>query len=360
MTFKLENDVRELRAYSRKAQELVTKKIMKKPTKELKNSIYNFMDFFVVPPVDIDPYGIIRKLEHVMDEGEDRFKYFVNQLAPKENPETKADIIMGVKGALGTTQIYKIIRHYVITIKKTNNLQLAMILQMTMPMLMKIAKSQLKATKAFVDGIPIGDGIGPLVVASYKTKKGKEISEDVIMSKEKVGNKEVYLIKAAGPGGRLGKLGIGIRNLVKKEKIDHIITIDAGAKLEGERTGSIAEGVGVAMGGIGVDKSYIENVAIENNIPLDAIVIKVSIFEASEPMTKKIYNSLENSRKILEKKIRESKYKKILVIGVGNTCGIDNEKDKTKNLSRRLKPVWKKQKIEKLEEEKKRKRFLGI
>jgi hypothetical protein len=235
-----------------------------------------------------------------------------------------------------------------------------MILQMTMPMLMKIAKSQLKATKAFVDGVPIGDGIGPLVIASYKTKKGCVISDDVIMSKEKVGNKEVFLVKAKGPGGRLGKLGIGIEKLVKKEKIGQIITVDAGAKLEGEITGSIAEGVGVAMGGIGVDKSYIENVAINNNIPLDAIVIKVSIFEASEPMTKKIYDSLENARKVLEKKVNESKYKKILVIGVGNTCGIENEREKVRNLSKKLKPVWRKQKMEKLEGKKKRMGFLRI
>ena len=58
---------------------------------------------------------------------------------------------------------------------------------------------------------------------------------------------------------------------ITEKKIAKIITIDAAAKLEGERTGTIAEGVGVALGGIGVDRTYIENVAVKRKIPLDSI-----------------------------------------------------------------------------------------
>ena len=47
-----------------------------------------------------------------------------------------------------------------------------------------------------------------------------------------------------------------------------LIMVDAAGKLEGEDVGEIAEGVGAAIGGPGVEKYKIERAAIENNIPL--------------------------------------------------------------------------------------------
>ena len=152
------------------------------------------MNFFISSPVDLDPYGILKKIEMIMDQSEKRFNHFVDRLAPKMSAEEKANLKFGLIGALGVNQIYKVIRHYVITIKKTNNLQLAMVLQMSMPMLIKIAKANVKATQAFVDGTPIGDAIGPMVAASYKSKEGAEVSRDVIVSKEKVAGKNVFVM----------------------------------------------------------------------------------------------------------------------------------------------------------------------
>ena len=165
MVWKLEADMEKLDMYAAKTKEAVLKKISKNPDKKLKEAVNNFMNFFVSTPVELDPYGIVRKIEHVMNESERRFNYFVDQVAPKMNPIDKANLKFGLLGALGVNQIYKVIRHYVLTIKKSNNLQLAMILQMSMPMLMKIAKANVKATKAFLNGVPIGDAIGAMVPA---------------------------------------------------------------------------------------------------------------------------------------------------------------------------------------------------
>ena len=57
-------------------------------------------------------------------------------------------------------QIAKIVRHNVELAKKFKNLQIAMILQMQLPIIEKIAESELKGAQAFVSGWPIGDSIG--------------------------------------------------------------------------------------------------------------------------------------------------------------------------------------------------------
>lgn len=343
MVWKLESDMEKLQAYAVKSEEAVLKKVSNKPDKKLKEAVSNFMNFFVSTPVDIDPYGIVRKLEHIMNESERRFNYFVEQIAPKMGNVEKSNLKFGLFGALGVNQIYKVIRHYVLTIKKTNNLQLAMILQMSMPMLMKIAKANVKATRAFLNGIPIGDAIGPMVASSFKTKDGDEIAREIVVSKERVAGKDIFVMKSKGPQAALGKVGHAVEALHKKYKIDHIITVDAAAKLEGEETGSLAEGVGIMMGGIGVERSQIEDVAVKYDIPVDGIVIKMSPMEASVPMPKKVYDALPHATEKVATLVKGTKSKKILLLGVGNTCGIGNQKTSLKGVDGKLKPFWRKQ-----------------
>ena len=123
-------------------------------------------------------------------------------------------------------------------------------------------------------------------------------------------------------------------------------------KLEGEKTGTIAEGVGVAIGGIGVEKVYIENIAVKKKLPLDSIIVKMSQEEAITPMRKEILNSVPMVTQALDDAIDRTKEKgKIIVVGVGNTSGIGNNKkdaDKAKEVIRqnlrRIKAMEKKRK----------------
>ena len=106
------------------------------------------------------------------------------------------------------------------------------------------------------------------------------------------------------------------------------MTIDAAAKLEGEKTGTIAEGVGVAIGGPGVDKSYIENLAVQKDIPLDTIIVKMGQEEAIMPMKQEVMSSINSVINLIEKNIKETPEKgSIIIVGVGNSTGIgDNKK----------------------------------
>jgi hypothetical protein len=324
--WKLEKTATQLEIMSDKAKKIIIKEITKKPEKGIKDSINRFFEFFVITPVSLDPYGIIKKLDHIIREQRNRFKYFVNQMAPGINEEKKACIQMGIAAGISVHEIAKIVRHYVELIKKTKSIQIAMILQMQMPLIERVAKAMFSGTKTLTKGNPIGDGLGPLVVANLiGNKKVKDIEEEMIMAKIKMDNRELFILKSKGPGGRVGRPDKAVERIINKNKISRIITVDAAVKLEGERTGSVAEGVGVAMGGIGVERSYIEEIAMKKNIPLDSIVVKMSQEEAIMPMRKTIKDSVSSVKESIKRSLMRTKPKdKIILVGVGNTSGIGN------------------------------------
>lgn len=325
MVWKLERSAVMIESLTDKAENTVIKKITKKPKRELREKVKNFLEFFMIEPVNLDPYGIISKIEHISNLSEKRFKSFVKEVAPKFNEEEKANLVMGLSGAVSLNQVAKIVRHYVELVKKTKNMQYGMLIDMQLPLIERISKSLLKGTEALTNGWPIGDSIGPLVAAQMiGNKKARKVEEDVVAVKKRIRGKRVIIMKANGPGGRLGKLGKAVEKVVRRNKIDKIITIDAAAKLEGEKTGTVSEGVGVAIGGLGVDRAYIENLAVKKKIPLDSVVIKMLQEEAIEPMPEAVLNSVQKTIHIVENNLENSRGT-ILIVGVGNSSGIGND-----------------------------------
>ncbi len=324
--WKLERVARELEIMSNRSKAFIAKEINKNPDKKIKDSINMFFEFFMISPVSLDPAGVIGKFDHLIQNQKDRFRYFVKQIAPKADKEKQASLEMGFAGGITVHTIAKIVRHYVEIVKKTKSVQIAMVLHMQLPLIERTAKAMYKGTKALTKGQPIGDGLGPLVIASLmENKKVKEIEDEILMAKTKINDRGVFLLKAKGPGGRIGSPGKAVEKLTRNNKIARIITIDAAAKLEGEKSGSIAEGVGVAMGGVGVERSYIEGVAVKKGIPLDSVVVKMSQEEAIQPMRKVIKDALPEVKKSLERSLmRTKKGDKVIVVGVGNTSGIGN------------------------------------
>jgi hypothetical protein len=323
----LERTAEELEAMAEDSKKFMVGRISKTPDKKLKDSVANFFEFFVITPISLDPYGIVKKFDLVIQNEKERFSYFVNQVAPHMDEESKANTEMGLAGGIEMHTIAKIVRHYVELIKQTKSYQIALIIQMQMPLIKRIAESLHEGTMALAKGEPVGDGLGPLVTAELMDAKAKEIEEDILMSEVDVEGRKCFVMKAKGPGGRLGRPGKAVEKIVGRNKIARIITIDAAAKLEGEKTGSIAEGVGVAMGGPGVDRSYIEDVAVKNNIPLDSIIVKMRSEEAIVPMKKEIKDAVPQVlEKIRESARRAKKGEKIVIVGVGNTSGVGNDR----------------------------------
>jgi len=351
--WKLEKTAKDLEEMSADSKEFVLKEITKKPEKKLQESVSRFFEFFVIPPVSLDPYGIVKKLDHIIQGQKTRFDYFVDQIAPSMDEEKKANIKMGFAGGIALYELTKMVRHFVMLAKKTKSIQIAMILQMQMPLVESIAKSLYKGTRALAKGNPIGDGAGPLVIANIvANEKMAEIEEDILMAKVRMDGRNLFLLKARGPGGRIGRPGKAVEKLVNSYKIARVVTIDAAAKLEGEKTGSLAEGVGVAMGGPGVDRTYIEDVVVKKGIPLDSIVIKMSQEEAIKPMRKSIKDAVPGAIESVRRSIEMTKPgDNIIVVGVGNTSGVGNSKKQAEeaekwvdDYDRKLKAMKKKSK----------------
>jgi hypothetical protein len=100
--------------------------------------------------------------------------------------------------------------------------------------------------------------------------------------------------------------------------------IDAALKLEGEKTGAVAEGIGAAIGGIGVERYQIEDIATRFNIPVYAVIVKESIQDAISIMRKEISDSFDKVSNTVFKVIEDKTFvgQSILVVGVGNTLGV--------------------------------------
>lgn len=323
---KLEGTAEELEQMANDTKKFMLNQISKKPDRKIKDSVSNFFEFFVISPVSLDPYGIVKKFDLVIQNEKERFHYFVNQVAPHMDEEQKANTEMGLAGGIEMYTIAKIIRHYVELIKQTKSYQIALVIQMQLPLVERIAKSIYEGTKALARGEPVGDGLGPLAVATMMgNKKAKTIEEDMLMTEVIIEGRKCFVMKARGPGGRLGRPGKAVEKVMKMHRISRIITIDAAAKLEGEKTGSLAEGVGVALGGPGVERSYIEDVAVKANVPLDSVIVKMRSEEAIMPMMKDIKDAVPKAlERVNEAVKRAKKGEKVIIVGVGNTSGVGN------------------------------------
>jgi hypothetical protein len=298
-----------------------------KPAADPSERIDRFLEYFAIMPVDLDPQGIIRKLDHVMRTKDERIRSEIKRMAEGMTEWQASRIESILEAATALNMIYKIVRHFYLMGKRTTGMFVLVQLQMVMPLLLEEAEALESAISAFKRGLPIGDGIGPMVVGRMMLgKEKKPIARETVYSEEDRMGRKLYLLKAEGPASRVGRPGEAVYRLVAVlgVKIDAIIMIDAALKLEGEKTGEIAEGVGSAIGGIGVERYQIEDVATKLSIPVYAIIVKQSVQDAITVMRKEISDSFDKICNTLSAVIEDKTLEgdSILVIGVGNTGGV--------------------------------------
>jgi hypothetical protein len=275
----------------------------------------------------MDPAGIVSKLDHILDVRDARLKDEVKLMAPATDEAQVFNLENTLEAAMALNFIYKVVRHFYIQGKKTLSFYVMLQLQMILPMVMKEAEAYANALKAFADGQPIGDGAGPLVAAKLMHGfETRELPKDCVVASVPFEGRTALVIKAKGPGGNVGKPGDAVKAAIDENegKIASVIMIDAGLKLEGESVGEVAEGVGAAIGGPGVDQFKIEESIAEYRIPIYAVIVKEDIGDAVSVMRKEISDSVE---KVLErvKSVTLERTKegdKIIIVGVGNTIGI--------------------------------------
>jgi len=284
-----------------------------------------FLDYFTIMPVDIDPNGIVPKIHHLVRSREDTTRKQIRSLF-SEIDTMELSKVQNILEIVATLQLFhKVVRHLFLTAKKQNNYPMILPLQMILPFIMEQAEALKDAVPAFKQGQPIGDGIGPLVVGEMmlNTKKQKAEFETVYSESEFEGRK-LILLKAEGPYATVGRPGEATESLVGKYKPDIIVMIDAALKFEGEDSGTVAQGFGAAIGGVGTDRFKIEEVATKLNIPVFSIVVKQSVNDAITLMKKEIATQAENVKSQVQEMITDNTKsgQTALVIGVGNTLGV--------------------------------------
>ena len=304
-----------------------------KSEEEVAKDLDRWMDYFTIMPVDLDPAGILKRLDHLLDESKDRFQEFVAEVAPEatEGIEQNLENTLEVTQVLGL--IFRVVRHFYLLGKKTGSQIMIMQIQMQMPDLLRLAKAYYDALSAFADGKPIGDGIGALVVTKFVREYGgtaenynHEISREVGYYQVEAEGRTIYALRATGPGGTVGKPGFAVKKLVDMfgKKITRIITVDAALKLEGEELGRVSEGTGAAIGDPGPEKYAIEQTATERGIGIEAIVIKEDEAAAVGIMDKRILDAVPDVIERIKTSIlkRTKPGDSVILAGIGNTIGI--------------------------------------
>ncbi len=298
-----------------------------KPSSDPSIKVDRYLEYFTIPPQGMDPAGIVNKLDHILDVRDERMKDEVKLMAPASDEVQVYNLENTLEAAMALNFIYKVVRHYYLQGKKTLSLYTIMQLQMILPLVMKEAEAYASALKAFAYGQPIGDGAGPLIAArlmhGYPVRK---VPKDCVVATVPFENRTALVLKAEGPGGNVGKPGDAVKTLIEenKGKIAAVIMIDAGLKLEGEGIGEIAEGIGAAIGGPGVDQYKIEEAIVAEKIPLYAVIVKEDIGDAVSMMRKEISDAadkaIERVKGVVNERTKEGD--QVIIVGVGNTIGV--------------------------------------
>ena len=297
----------------------------------VEKTIQDLMEFVVIEPISTEPTGLMRTLKLLVTSYNEKLEDSIKALLPNIDRPLIQNVVDAVDGLRELNFIYKVIMHYYRLSNKYKNPYLIIQVYMLLPIIKEYVDALNGAITTFLKGQPVGDAAGPLTAYRFM-RSCTNITElthnvkDTYIGLCDFEGRRVYVVKARGPGGTVGSLDDGITYLVERVGVRPriIITVDAALKLEGEKTGSIAEGVGVAMGGIGVERFNIERTASKYGIPLYAILIKMGMPEALSAMNKDVESAVNEAVERVKRVIRESvgEGEEVILIGVGNTGGV--------------------------------------
>lgn len=325
----IEQEIERIGRFAGDAKMLTERLLKERGVEDPKSFTERLSEMFVIDPVSVEPTDIISRMRHLLRTSEDKIRNMIIQVIPNIDPINRSKIEVSAEITNALNLIYKILKHYLILAKKLNSLLYLYQLQNIVPIIAKYAEAYVKAQKVFLDGIPVGDSLGPLVASRFLmnsiTNKWSP-SKDTIAAEVEYEGRKLIVVKAEGPMATVGTPGEAVANIVEKYngKVSRIITVDAALRLESETTGTIAEGTGVAMGDPGPEKIAIERIAVRYGIPIDAVIVKMSMEEAITEMKKEIYQAVDKvvemvKRIILERtKVGDT----VILVGVGNTVGV--------------------------------------
>ncbi|MEM2970062.1 MAG: DUF1512 family protein, partial [Candidatus Bathyarchaeia archaeon] len=116
-----------------------------KTNSDLEVRIDRILEHLYIPPVELDPAGIIKRLEHIVDVRDFRLKDEVKIMVPQANETQINNLANMLEAALALNQIYKLVRHFYLSGKKTSSFYIILQLQMILPDIMKESEAYASA-----------------------------------------------------------------------------------------------------------------------------------------------------------------------------------------------------------------------
>jgi len=308
--------------------------------------IKEMIEFFVLAP-EKSEHLTLSNLNELNVRREKRYLELIQKFLPRIEEQSLQQIVALLNTTTEINRLYKKVRHNLIVGEKTKSYWFLLQSASEISQTMLTAKAYRIALDSFMDNIPIGDSIGPLVVRKFArdnsldpntslTSETKTQIENDNYIKQSIHYRDRFCIclRAKGPEPRVGNPGMIIESVINKissqdKKIAMLITIDAISRLEGEFPGTVAQGLGVAIGSMQkekTDKIQIEHILNSQNpaIQMEAIVCRESLEEAFLPMIDPIKAAVPKILRILKQIIRSQTEPgdTVVIFGVGNALGI--------------------------------------
>ena len=119
----IERSLYKLKALRDKAREISisTVKELGKPEVDPTSRIDQFLERFFIEPVNLDPAGIVWKLDHLLNVRDLSMKDEVRRLAPNADESTINNLENLLEAAMDLNFVYRYIRHYYILSKRTKS-----------------------------------------------------------------------------------------------------------------------------------------------------------------------------------------------------------------------------------------------
>ena len=162
-----------------------------------------------------------------MDTRRDTIRERLSRIAPHANRYHLSLLEISLEVAMVLEYLYKVMRHYYLWARESENLYLFLQLQMLTPDILKLANAYHEAQEYLSEGVPMGDAAGPLVienVLSLLASKHKlqllenNVDDEIVIRRIKVDSREIYVVRAEGPNAFVGKPGAAIQKIIETEK----------------------------------------------------------------------------------------------------------------------------------------------
>src|SRR5512139_272586 len=83
-----------------------------KPPADPSNKVDRYLEYFTIPPQNMDPAGIVYKLDHILDVRDERMKNEVKLMAPASDEIQVNNLENTLEAAMALNYIFKVVRHY--------------------------------------------------------------------------------------------------------------------------------------------------------------------------------------------------------------------------------------------------------